>query len=557
VLRVLFKVREINLEDSTGFKQIVLRLRWVTIIITSYLILFGRGIASPQFLPSLIISFYLFSNVIAYFLPSSYFLKISFFYIVLLFDTLVVSLGIYITSQFETDFYLVYFLIILFASIARSFKLLMINALVICGIYGWFLWTKGWNMKSLEEGILLRIPFIFIMNIFYGFLVQSFEKRTKQIKMELKELEESELRYRQIVEGAHDAVAILDEKNRIKFFNGRLIPLTQYTPDELTGMEFTKIMNGFSRDEIQKGSDRSSDSRDGPVIREADVFQKNGEKRRVEVSGAQFFHPTGEAHAIIYLKDITDRKQMEEWLIQSEKLKALGEMAAGVAHDLNNVLGAILGRVQLIKLGLMNGRDEPGRMSHETIKQELEIIEQASMDGAHTIKKIQEFTRSKTDGSKFVSIDVNEIIDGAIELAKTKIKDEAEAKGIQIEVRTIKGEVPQVVGDPSELREVLLNLLINSIDAMPEGGMVTFRTGHENGHVFIEASDNGIGIPETIRQRIFDPFFTTKGVQRSGLGLSVSYGIIRRHNGEIQMKSQEGRGTTFMIRLPVANGEML
>ena len=546
-----------NLEDSTGFKQIVLRLRWVTIIITSYLILFGRGISSPQFLPSLIISFYLFSNLIAYFLPSSYFLKISFFYIVLLFDTLMVSLGIYITSQFDTDFYLVYFLIIVFASIARSFKLLMINALVICGIYGWFLWTKGWNMKSLEEGILLRIPFIFIMNIFYGFLVQSFEKRAKQIKMELKELEESELRYRQIVEGAHDAVAILDEKNRIKYFNRRLIPLTQYTPDELTGMEFTKIMNGFSRDEIQKGSDRSSDSRDGPVIREADVFQKNGGKKKVEVSGVQFFLPIGEGHTIIYLKDITEKKHMEECLIQSEKLKALGEMAAGVAHDLNNVLGAILGRVQLIQLGLMDGRDEPGRMSYETIKQELEIIEQASMDGAHTIKKIQEFTQSKTDGSKFVSIDVNEIIDGAIELAKTKIKDEAEAKGIQIEVRTIKGEVPQVVGDPSELREVLLNLLINSIDAMPEGGMVTFRTGHENGHVFIEASDNGIGIPETIRQRIFDPFFTTKGVQRSGLGLSVSYGIIRRHNGEIQVKSQEGRGTTFMIKLPLAEEELL
>jgi signal transduction histidine kinase len=317
-------------------------------------------------------------------------------------------------------------------------------------------------------------------------------------------------------------------------------------------MEFTKIMNGFSRDEIQKGSDRSSDSREGPVIREVDVFQKNGGKKKVEVSGVQFFLPTGEGHTIIYLKDITDKKQMEEWLIQSEKLKALGEMAAGVAHDLNNVLGAILGRVQLIKLGLMNGRDEPGRMSHETIKQELEIIEQASMDGAHTIKKIQEFTRSKTDGSKFVSIDVNEIIDGAIELAKTKIKDEAEAKGIQIEVRTIKGEVPQVMGDPSELREVLLNLLVNSIDAMPEGGMVTFKTGQENGHIFIEASDNGIGMPETIRQRIFDPFFTTKGVQRSGLGLSVSYGIIRRHNGEIQVKSQEGIGTTFMIKLPVA-----
>jgi len=119
-----------NLMEPQGHKQIVLRLRWVTIIITSYLILFGRGITSPPFLPSLLIFFYLCSNLIASFLPSSYFLKLSFFYVVLLFDTLMVSLGIYITSQFDTDFYLVYFLIILFASIARSFKLLMINMII-------------------------------------------------------------------------------------------------------------------------------------------------------------------------------------------------------------------------------------------------------------------------------------------------------------------------------------------------------------------------------------------------------------------------------------------
>ena len=146
--------------DSTGYKRIVVRLRWVTIIVTSYIILLGRGISLPQILPSLLILFYLLSNLIACFLPSSYFFKIRFFYMILLFDTFMVSLGIYLTSQFNTDFYLVYFLIIIFASIARSFKLLMINALGIGGIHGWVLWTKGWNRKSFEEGVLLRVPFI-------------------------------------------------------------------------------------------------------------------------------------------------------------------------------------------------------------------------------------------------------------------------------------------------------------------------------------------------------------------------------------------------------------
>lgn len=538
-------------EDSKGYKEIVLRLRWVTIIITSYLILFGRGISSPQVLPSLLIFFYLSSNLIAYLIPSSYFLKISFFYIIFLFDTLMVSLGIYITSQFDTDFYLVYFLIILFASIARSFKLLMVNALVVCGIYGWFLWTKGWNMKSLDEGILLRIPFIFIMNVFYGFLIQSFEKRTRRIKMELKEVEESEQRYRQIVESAHDAVAILDENNRLKFFNRQLVQLTQYAPEELTGMELTKMGDELGRDEILEGSGQSSGPKGEPAIREVNVLRKDGGKRRVEVSAAQFFLPTGKAHTIIYLKDITDKKQMEERLTQSEKLRALGEMAAGVAHDFNNVLAAILGRVQLIQLGLKK-RSEPEGMSDEIIQKELGVIEQAAMDGAHTIRKIQEFTRSKTDESLFAPLNVNEITEGAVELVKTKVKDEAEAKGIQIGVREIKNEVPLVMGNPTELREVLFNILLNSIDAMPQGGTITLKTAVWDGHVLIEVNDNGMGMPESVRQRIFDPFFTTKGVQRSGLGLSISYGIVHRHHGEIQVESQEGVGTTFMIKLPIA-----
>jgi len=546
-----------NLEDPTKHKQIVLRLRWMTIIITSYLILFSRGINFPQFLPSLLIGFYLFSNIIAYFIPVSYFVKLSFFYVVLLFDTFMVSLGIYITSQFDTDFYLVYFLIILFASIARSFKLLMVNALVICGIYGWFLWTKGWNLKSLEEGILLRIPFIFIMNIFYGFLIQTFEERTKRIKMELKEVEEGAQRYRQIVESAHDAVVILDEKNRIKFSNRRFLQLTQYTYEELTGLELKKIGNGLGVGEITNILTHNLESEGDPLIHETEVFRKDGEKRKVEVSASQFPLPTGRIHTILYLKDITDKKRLEERLIQSEKLRALGEMAAGVAHDLNNVLGAILGRAQLIQLGLMRKKRDCGEIFDETIHKELGIIEQAAKDGAHTIKKIQEFSRPKTDETLFALLNVNELLEEAIELMKTKIKDEAEEKGIQIQVQTIKGEVCWVMGNSDELQEVLLNLVLNSIDAMPKGGTITFKTKRVNGYVFIEVSDDGIGIPEPIRHRVFDPFFTTKGVQRSGLGLSISYGIIHRHQGEIQVESQEGIGTTFMIKLPIAKvGEL-
>lgn len=541
----------VGLGDPIGYKRIVLRLRWMTIVVTSYIILFGQGISYPQLFPSLLILFYLLSNLIAYFLPPSYFLKIHFFYILLLFDTLMVSLGIYLTSQFNTDFYLVYFLIIIFASIARSFKLLMINAGVICCIYGWFLWNRGLSMEDLEKGIILRIPFFFIMNLFYGFLVQSFEERTKRIKSELKEVEESEERYRQIVESAHDAVAVLDEKNRIKFFNGRLLLLTEYTPEELTGMEWTNLVHGFEKEGAFGEFLESSGPGGEPTIREADVFRKNGERRRAEVSAAQFSLSNHKVHTIFYLKDITDRKEMEERLLRSETLRALGEMAAGVAHDFNNVLGAILGRVQLIKLNLTKREGESGAPSDETVQRELGIIEQAALDGAHTVKKIQEFTRKTEDEFLFVPLNMNEIIRGTVELMKTKIKDESEEKGISIKAQTIQKDISPVMGNPAELREVFVNLILNSIDAMPEGGTITFKTGMENNHVSIEVTDEGVGMPESVRKRIFDPFFTTKGVQRSGLGLSISYGIIHRHHGEIQVESREGVGTTFRIDLPV------
>lgn len=526
------------LEEPIRYKQMVLRLRWLTIIITSYLILFGREISSPDFLPSLLVTFYLLSNIAAYFIPASYFIKLSFFYIVLLFDTFMVSLGIYITSQFGTDFYLVYFLIIIFASISRSFKLLMINAIVICGIYGWFLWDKGMSTKGLEEGILLRIPFIFIMNLFYGFLIQSFEEKTKRIKKELKEIEESELKYRQIVEKTHDSVVILDEKNQMRFFNQRFLQLVQYTPEELIHMELKKIIDGSAGGRSIEDLPKRSEPEES-VVREADVLQKNGGKRRVEVSFAQFPLPTGKKHIIIYLKDITEKIQMAEKLVQSEKLRALGVMASGIAHDFNNALAAILGNTQLLLFGLKNGE----------LKETLKIIERVTKDAAQTVKRLQDFAKRKPlEG--LLKMDVNTIIKDAVEITKPKWKDEAQENGVLNEMVLNLREISPVDGVASELREVITNMIFNATEAMPEGGRIEIRTYEERAKVCIQISDTGIGMPEEAKKKAFEPFFTTKSFSNTGLGLSVSYGIIKRIGGEIEVDSRVGQGTIFTISLP-------
>jgi len=251
------------------------------------------------------------------------------------------------------------------------------------------------------------------------------------------------------------------------------------------------------------------------------------------------------------IRDITEKKEMEEKFLRSEKLKALGELAGGVAHDFNNVLAAILGRAQLLRMNskVMTGKQKSEKSKHE-LEKGLDIIEKAARDGAETVRRIQEFSRKRDDDKYFASVDINEVIVNALDFTRVRWRDEADSKGIKINVQKKVSSLPLVAGSASELREVFANLIRNAIDAMPQGGIITVKTFRQDGHIAIQVEDTGIGIPKVIRDKIFDPFFTTKGPQSTGLGMSVSYGIINRHRGTISVDSVEGQGTTFTIKLP-------
>jgi GAF domain-containing protein/ActR/RegA family two-component response regulator len=231
----------------------------------------------------------------------------------------------------------------------------------------------------------------------------------------------------------------------------------------------------------------------------------------------------------------------QDQLIRSEKLRAVGEMAAGVAHDFNNILAAIMGRAQL----LLTQVEEPG------LRRQLQIVEQAALDGARTVRRIQEFTRMRR-ARPFEPVDLNQTVDEVVEVTRSRWKDDALGRGIAYDVRVETAPIPPVLADPSEIREVLTNLVLNALDAMPDGGAVTVRTSADGSHVLCAVSDTGIGMTEAVRQRVFDPFFTTKAEKGTGLGLSVAYGIITRHGGEIDVRSEPWRGSTFTIRLPRA-----
>lgn len=228
-----------------------------------------------------------------------------------------------------------------------------------------------------------------------------------------------------------------------------------------------------------------------------------------------------------------------EQLLQSEKARALGEMSAGVAHEFNNVLAIIVGKAQLML----------ERTQEASVREDLGVIEEAAWRAADTIRRLQRFALTRMD-EKPTLLDLNRLIDDAVTLTRPRWKDEAEARGIRVEVVTDLEETTPVLGDPADLREMVTNLILNALDAMPNGGRLLFSTRRRPHAVELVVTDTGGGMPEEVRRRVFEPFFTTRSPQRTGLGLSVVHGIVARHRGSIEIESQEGHGTTVRISLP-------
>ncbi len=224
--------------------------------------------------------------------------------------------------------------------------------------------------------------------------------------------------------------------------------------------------------------------------------------------------------------------------IHAQKMAALGELSFGVAHNVNNTLTGILGRAQLI---LRNSND-PGK-----VEAGLELIIKSAEDGAHIIRRIQDFARQRPS-REFETIAIAELLKDASEMTRPRWESRSEFAPIRFALHS--DCKAHIKGDPVELREVLVNMIYNAVDAMPSGGEVRVTTQENRDRVVIHITDTGTGMTPEVKQRLFDPFFTTKGKAGTGMGLAVSFGIIRRHEGSIEVESEPGRGTTFKISLP-------
>jgi signal transduction histidine kinase/CheY-like chemotaxis protein len=261
--------------------------------------------------------------------------------------------------------------------------------------------------------------------------------------------------------------------------------------------------------------------------------------KNIEASNAQA--EQAERHVAELSHYIAEQERIREQFSQIEKLSALGELASGVAHDFNNTLAGILGRAQLIQR-----TNDP-----EKIMRGLNIIIKTAEDGAKTVKRIQDFARQRRDHD-FEPVSIDQILLDVSEITRPRWKDRAEASNIQISLDLQIRSKSKVMGDESELREVLVNMVFNAVDAMPNGGQLTLAAYDIDESVVIMVADTGFGMAPEVKSRIFDPFFTTKGKAGMGLGLAVSFGIIRRHEGSVKVDSEVNLGTKFMISLPKA-----
>lgn len=261
--------------------------------------------------------------------------------------------------------------------------------------------------------------------------------------------------------------------------------------------------------------------------------------KNIEASAAQA--EQAERHVEELSHYIAEQDRIREQFSQMEKLSALGELASGVAHDFNNTLAGILGRAQL-----MLRTNDP-----EKIARGLNIIIKTAEDGAKTVKRIQDFARQRRDHD-FEPVCIDQILHDVSEITRPRWKDRAEASNVQIGLDLQIRSKARVMGDESELREVLVNMVFNAVDAMPAGGQLTLAAEEADGTVIISVGDTGLGMVPEVKSRIFDPFFTTKGKAGMGLGLAVSFGIIRRHEGSVEVESEVGVGTVFRIALPKA-----
>jgi len=352
-----------------------------------------------------------------------------------------------------------------------------------------------------------------------------------KVQERTREIEETKTYLENLLENANDVIYTLDLDQRFTYVNSK-VESWGYQKEDLIGRPYLSLMSKRHRGKRL----RTTLDIGTKQAYEVEILNKTGEPRNALVSVSPLRDNSGQIVGVLGIaRDITEKKRLEQQVLNAEKLASIGKLAAGVAHEINNPLGGILNCLYNL------------RKKSVSLERATEYL--ASMEEG--LRRVQKIVRQLLDFSQqhdpeLAPTEVNAIIERVLTLTSYAFE------GTRVRLhRELGHELPSLLADRHMLEQVLMNLILNAVQAIHGEGVVTVRSGHDGPWCTIEVEDTGCGIPPDVLPKIFDPFFTTKGQgEGTGLGLSVSLGIVERHGGEIAVKSQVSRGTTFIVRLP-------
>lgn len=389
------------------------------------------------------------------------------------------------------------------------------------------------------------------VSLVHAQLHQEMQQEVDERKLAERALERSEKLHRGAIEAIGAVPYERDFHSDVYTFVGAGIEeLLGYSVEEFTVALWTslildrKTIGDVETLRVKREKPESDDGEMNILQAEFLIRTRDGEEKWVLDTAAAMRYEDGHLISTLgMLQDITQQKKVEQEMVRIQRLKATTELSAGISHNLNNILMGIIGPAQVLELSANTLED----------KQNIEDILVSAVRARDLVHRFHWSTRGVVD-TVSQPVLMNSVIEGAIQKSRPRWKDEAEAKGIVIEVSTQLGELLPIRGDASELEDVLINLLFNAVDAMPDGGVIDIRTQVVDEQVQLSFSDTGQGMSQDVKDRAFEPFFTTKALVGTGLGLYMVYNTVNKWDGTIEVESTLDVGTKFELRFPVWEG---
>jgi PAS domain S-box-containing protein len=447
---------------------------------------------------------------------------------------------VHLTGGLESNFYLAFYLLTalqaFYYGLRRGIAASALSFLLYVAVARPGLAPEAWS------ALALRGAFLGLLGVSLGLLSERERQRRREMVQLNRDLMEQRERIREIVETMQDGVIVLDRDRRVTHWNRALEERYGVRREEVLGRNLLEVFPALREEGFSAFLDQVFGGQSGTVtlehfahrtLRRGDVI--------LNVKGTAMRDLRGEVQGtLITVEDVTERVGLEKAMQQAEKMAAIGTLSAGLAHEINNPIGVIASRVECMLL------EADEQALSEMVRGDLQVIAKHADRVARITQGLLSFSRPQA--WRMTPVDVNTVVEEALVLVEKQLAQEK----VTLEQELAPG-LPAVLGSANHLQQVILNLLTNAREAMPEGGRLRVATRRNGGSVEVEVTDTGKGIPAEHLSKVFDPFFTTKD-KGTGLGLAISYGIVRDHRGTLTVRSHEGEGTTFLITLPAAGG---